>query len=391
MEYILMHKRIEVAEIEIDEENGKITAINEVIHENHAPVGTLYRRKQMNGIDLDLLNKWWCTRSIPASRSGIAETLMILNVETTQMLLTKCFGLSLSDQYWVKPKGDVHNLTWDNINFFENPFSDDVGNALLGTTTEDTAELSLNSPDNTSDGCLKKRWKIIDGVRCLLKAGEFPFHQEPFNEEIASAIMERLGIPHVPYTVTWIDDMPYSVCSDFVTKDTDLVSAWRIMQSRPKANHESEYMHYVSLCKEWGISEIEHDLDMMIVLDYLIANEDRHFGNFGLLRNAETLKWTGTAPIFDSGTSLGYNRPENQFSKIMNCKPFRKTHQEQLKLVTSFDWIEFSGLNGIEEQISDILSDFRTRELFGDKRHKTITEFVRERISRLERIALQKE
>ncbi len=34
----------------------------------------------------------------------------------------------------------------------------------------------------------------------------------------------------------------------------------------------------------------------MIVLDYLIANEDRHLNNFGVIRNAETLEWLGFAP-----------------------------------------------------------------------------------------------
>ena len=46
----------------------------------------------------------------------------------------------------------------------------------------------------------------------------------------------------------------------------------------------------------------------MIVLDYVIANEDRHFNNFGVLRNAETLEWLGFAPIYDSGSSLGYDK-----------------------------------------------------------------------------------
>jgi|GEM_PF-5755159 len=40
----------------------------------------------------------------------------------------------------------------------------------------------------------------------------------------------------------------------------------------------------------------------MIVFDYLILNEDRHFCNIGAIRNAITLEWLGIAPIFDSGT-----------------------------------------------------------------------------------------
>ena len=36
--------------------------------------------------------------------------------------------------------------------------------------------------------------------------------------------------------------------------------------------------------------DVEGCLDRMIALDFIIADEDRHFGNFGILRNLVTLK-----------------------------------------------------------------------------------------------------
>ena len=75
-------------------------------------------------------------------------------------------------------------------------------------------------------------------------------------------------------------------------------------------------MHYVNLCEEHGIKNIRHSLDEMLVIDYIVANEDRHFNNFGVIRNAETLEWRSAAPIFDSGTSLGYNRLERSIADI---------------------------------------------------------------------------
>lgn len=118
------------------------------------------------------------------------------------MLLTRCFGLSLSEQYWVESQGS--DLQWERINFFTNPFSEDIGNVLLGKAT-DSANFDFHSPDSTSDGFLKKRWKIIHGKRCLLKAGSNPFMQQPFNEVVVSLVAERLGIPHIPYTLLWDD------------------------------------------------------------------------------------------------------------------------------------------------------------------------------------------
>ena len=147
-------------------------------------------------------------------------------------------------------------------------------------------------------------------------------------------------------------------------------------------------MHYVNLCEEHGIKNIRHSLDEMLVIDYIVANEDRHFNNFGVIRNAETLEWLSAAPIFDSGTSLGYNRLERSRADIKVCKPFKKTHNEQLQLVTSFDWIEFSKINGIVDEISALLSEKKTLSYIEEARRDAISELVSDRIRRLERFAL---
>ena len=292
--------------MELDDASGFIQKILSVYAPEHLPVGITVRK----GIaDRAALNEWWTERSIPASRSGIREALETLDITSTKMLLTRCYGLSLSDQFWICPEGAT--LTWEAVNFFENDFSDDIGDVLFGADKKANA-LNFNSPDNTSDGNLKKRWKILDGKRCLVKGGSNPFRQQPFNEVIAAGIMERLEIPHVPYTVIWNHGAPYSVCEDFVTKDTDLVPAWRIIQTQKKENNTSMYQHFVNCCEALGIKEVVPYLDRMIALDYIIANEDRHLNNFGLIRHAETLEWLGFAPIYDSGSSLGYDKVAGQ-------------------------------------------------------------------------------
>ena len=306
---------------------------------------------------------------------------------STKMLLVRCYGLSLSDQYWIYPENS--NLTWDQINFFENPFSDDMGDVLFGTQKKADG-FDFSSPDNTSDGCLKKRWKILNGKRCLIKGGSNPFRQQPFNEVIAAGIMERLGIDHIPYTVMWKEDAPYSVCEDFVTADTELVSAWRIMQTQKKENSTSVYQHFVNCCKVLGAPNVVPSLDRMIILDYIIANEDRHLNNFGLLRNAETLEWLGFAPIFDSGSSLGYDKVAAQIraGRDIACKPFKKHHAEQLKLVSSFDWIDFENLKDVESMITAVLSDEKNGEFIDESRISAIASAAVGRVQTLREIAL---
>ena len=384
MKYTLMHKNIAVADVEIDEVLGVITSIDNLSAREHLPVGVVHQLRHEETVDRYALNHWWAGRSIPASRMGVADALEALGVSSTKQLITKCLGLSLSDHYWFKPYGS--SVAWEDVNFFDNAFSDDIGDVLFGINDKNDG-FDFISPDNTSDGNLQKRWKIIDGKRCLLKSGSSPYSQQPFNEVIATIIMNKLGIEHVQYTVTWIDDKPYSVCEDFVTKDTELIGAWRVLQLRPKANHENEYLHYVSLCKELGV-DIVPALDRMIVLDYIIANEDRHFNNFGLLRDANTLEWIGAAPIFDSGTSLWYNKSASRFiSSDIICKPFKKTHGEQLRLVSSFDWLDISKLNNIEDEILNVLCEDKAVRYVEAERAKAIAAEVRKRIDALDVIA----
>lgn len=384
LKYTLMHKNVAVADIEIDETLGGVTKIRNITAKEHLPVGTIRIQRDDEVVDRYAFNQWWTGRSIPASRMGVSDALETLGIYNTKLLLTKCLGLSLSDHYWIKPYNK--NILWEDVNFFDNDFSDDIGDVLFGMNGKN-ADFDFVSPDNTSDGNLQKRWKIIDGKRCLLKSGSTPFKQQPFNEVIATLIMNKLGIEHVPYTIIWIDNKPYSVCEDFVTKDTELISAWRVLQLRQKENHESSYLHYVNICKELGI-DIAPALDRMIVLDYIIANEDRHFNNFGLLRDANTLEWIGAAPIFDSGTSLWYDTSARGISTYdIPCKPFKKKHSEQLRIVSSFDWLDISKLNGIEDEILNILCEDNAVQYVEAERAKAIAAEVRKRIDTLEIIA----
>ena len=383
MDYTLMHKNICVADIGIDEDTGVISRIGDVYAKEHLPLGTVHIMQHREIVDKAVLNKWWTGRSIPASRAGISDALEALGIYNTEMLLTKCLCLSLSDHYWVKPSGS--DMTWESVNFFDNDFSDDMGDVLFGSSVK-RVNFNYSSPDNTSDGNLQKRWKIADGKRCLMKSGTSPFRQEPFNEVIASLILERLGIEHIPYTLAWMDDKPYSVCNNFVTKTSELISAARVMQIRPKANDENGYLHLVNICKNFGI-DIVPMLDRMIVFDYIIANEDRHYGNFGLLRDPETLEWIGAAPIFDNGTSLWHDRLTSQIPTAdLICKPFKKTHGEQLSLVTSFGWLDLSALDGIEDDIFSIFDDEKARKYIDSGRAEMITLQVRKRINRLSEI-----
>lgn len=368
-----MQRNRPVADLEIEETTGRIRKIYGVWEAERLPVGVTVRK----GVpDRAALNEWWADRAIPMERRGVREAILYLGVSDTAVLPAAALGMSLSDAYWIRPEGS--GATWEEKNFFTNPFRGDVGEALLGKFAEGETP-DLYSPDNTTDGYLIKRWEIIDGKRYLLKGGSPPFYQQPFCEAAASEIMDRLGIDHVPYSLVVREGEPYSLCEDLADQDRELVSAWRIMQTRKKSSSTSVYRHFVDCCQALGAGDVTEALNRMIVLDYIIANEDRHLSNFGLLRDTRTLSWIGFAPVYDSGSSLGYNKTANQIrgGTGIQCKPFKKNHEDQLKLAGDLSWVNFTRLADIEDWIRD-----RGRFLDEDRR-EAICRALRGRIDRL--------
>ena len=352
MKYILSHKNIAVAKIQIDSVTGTISKIGDVLAPEHVPVGVAVNK---GIIDRHALNEWWKGRSIPASRQGLRDALDELKVFDAQLLLEKCLGLSLSDQYWIYPADS--DMRWEDVNFFDNAFSDDIGDILFGKKSSGE-EISLMSPDNTSDGWLRKKWKIIDGKRCLIKGGSGAIQQEPVNEVLSSCICKRLGIFHIPYELFFDSAIGYeqlfSVCDNFVTKETELISAWYILQTQKRPNNISNYQHYLNRCEELGIPGAVLAVDQMLALDFIIANEDRHFNNFGFIRNADTLEWVDFAPIFDCGTSLWHNSLD--IGGQRKCQPFCQSHEEQLRLVSDLGWFDMEALKDVDREIAEIFS-----------------------------------
>ena len=381
MDCILMHKNIPVVELTLSEYNGNIEKHGAVHNPAHLPLGTTVRSgKDAGRIIPFFFNEWWTGRSIPASRDGIRDALETLGIPNTAILLSKCYGLSLSDQYWICPKDS--GLCWESVNFFQNDFSKDMGEILFGHEPDDLTRVSLISPDNTSDGWLRKKWIIADGKRILMKGASGVYQQEPYNEVIASAIMRRLNIPHIPYTLTVEKGKPYSLCENFVTPDTELVPAWRVREIIRKDNRDSNLTHLLRCAETLGIPGVRAALDKMLVLDFIISNEDRHYSNFGFIRSAETLEWLGSAPVFDSGTSLWYNTPH--VGHEMESKPFRKTHAEQIKLVEDFSWFDADALSGLSDEIMGI---FTPSDRIDEKRRVAIASAVLERCGHIEKMA----
>ena len=137
--------------------------------------------------------------------------------------------------------------------------------------------------------------------------------------------------------------------------------------------------------KKGFMDKIKESLDQMMVVDYLIANEDRHQNNFGVIRDVKKLNFIGSAPLFDSGTSLWFDKPTPMIGRTakLQCKPFKNTHEEQIKLVSSFEWLDISKLNGIEEEFRELV---RASIFIDNIRCDAICKAMKERVNSLKKV-----
>lgn len=381
MIFTFMNKNIDVFRFSYDMEANIADNILQVIHPEYAPLGVLDLKGDLS---TRLLQIWWRSRAIPKSRKGIRDVLDQLHMNSSVELLEACLGLSLSDQYWIRKK-DSH-IHWEDVNFFTNRFSDNLGN-ILTDDIEYSDQLDLFSPDSSCNGNLRKKWKIMDGRRCLIKSGNFINNQEPFNEVIATALYERIldKEEFVSYYLIEENGTLYSCCETMVNTDEELVPAVYIDASKKLRGSESLYEHYITVCTDLGIIDARLKVDKMIVCDYILANFDRHYRNFGAIRNVTTLKWERIAPIFDSGSSLWATSPTQLIGNPYKCKPFMSDAEQQLHLVNDLSWLNIEALSGFENAVYEILSKNPYLE---EQRKSTIALQVKGRIEKVKEIKL---
>lgn len=180
MKCTLMNKNEEVLVAEYNDALKVFTEIYEIKNIDYAPL-ILFNNYSKDKNITPILTDWFKGRGIPSWRDDLDLLLAKLNITSSFELLDKAFGLSLSDQYWVKPTDS--NIQYKDINFFEHDFEDsEFTNATFGNELDSSIKISLISPNNTTDGRLKKTWVIENGKRYLLKGGFKNEVMQPFNE-----------------------------------------------------------------------------------------------------------------------------------------------------------------------------------------------------------------
>lgn len=260
-------------------------------------------RRDVFPLDLELTDDgiyaWLQKRIIPKNRAFVDEILKTLglSINNTKGIIDVCKGLSLNDSYWIVPEGFEGKFSAYNL--YENNFSS-VLSLVAYTGIGHSKPVNTTSPELTTHGMLRKAWRHIEGKGIYLykggTEGAANTGNEPYSEFYASQIAERMGLHAVRYGLENWKGILASTCPLFTDIDTAYIPIGRIVR---RGGIQACLDYYAGI----GNDALE-ELKSMLVFDAVIYNEDRHFGNFGILRDNHSGKIIGAAPIFDNGLSL---------------------------------------------------------------------------------------
>lgn len=253
-------------------------------------------------------------RKAPKHRRHIQQLLEQYGCDDIEGFLRVTHALSLNDTFWVREAGSA--LTWREVSLYTNPFSEIISAAAFDGIISET-DLSATSPEFGTDGQYAKCWKREDSGIFLYKSGSAYYEIEPLSEYLAAQLSARLCPGAVRYDLDFYRGKLVSKCPLFTDETTGLAKAGAVFRGEERTIPE-----LLAYFDSIGGGDA---FRRMCVLDAVILNTDRHYGNFGVLFDTETLEIRGMAPVFDHNRSLLPELDDDQLADpawyLRRCKP----------------------------------------------------------------------
>lgn len=297
MKYHLMNKNIPIALIEID---GNIFNTVKIL-KNIAVLK-----------DMDTL---LTERFTPVNRKNTQDMLKKMGIKSTEEFIDATGAVSIVDALWIRSLDD--NRKWVDINPYTNELDEVASNINLGL--ECNGEICRKAtPELTLDGSFDKCWIRKDREIYLLKLSRSKWSEstgnESYSEVLCCQLAKALGIDrYVEYTckerfMRNNDKVIQTECKCFASEDISYL---------PIAYTPFEYYDELQMnevYKRYGDDKLYR---LMLLMDCLTMNTDRHTGNYGFIYDNNTLKIIGMAPVFDNNMAFLPNVPLTEYADVM--------------------------------------------------------------------------
>ena len=335
--YTIMHKNRKVAAIRND---GSCT----IYAKSFMPYNLYLEKCEVSDIDTKLNNLenfyFWCaSRVLSLDRkyakeilNTIGATQSVTDRDRAMISLTyRC--LTLTDVYWVKKRNE--KVTFEDVNLYNHSLSDafvDVSLRGKSLTVHNQQLLRDNdvAGDLSTSGVAPKAWIRKEDGFYLYKDGNI---DEVESELMASQIIRCFDVDQIQYEADSYAGEVVSSSSLITSPDRSIVAAEFV--EIYAQNHNKSLQDFILKLDPYGYY-------MMNILDYLIGNNDRHWGNWGILVDNQTNKPIKLYPLMD------FNRAFHDYDTLdgSKCLPsYSKLSQKEAAL----EAVKKIGLNQIKE------------------------------------------
>ena len=245
---------------------------------------------------------YWCaSRLLTLDRKYAKEILNAIGAgqgttdrERARISLTyHC--VTLTDVFWVKSADE--NISFSQINLYDHSLSDAFVDVSLFGRAPTAQNMELLKPidsagDASTQGVVPKAWIRRDGIFYLLKDGG---KRDVDAELLASKIARCFDVDQVLYE-------PASYHGAEVTRSRLFTS---ISQSIAPMEHVEIYAVNHDTDRQTLVNAYDtYGYHMMNIVDYLVGNTDRHWGNWGFLIDNRTNRPIRLHPLMDFNKSF---------------------------------------------------------------------------------------
>lgn len=237
------------------------------------------------------INDWIDGRQIAKHRNSIERLMRELGLTARHDFIGMIRCLSLTDTFWMKR--DDEPLTWDDVSLYRNPFDEVIARIAFDGTGMYGRANSPTSPEFATSGSFAKCWIREGNEISLLKRGSSGYANagfEPYSEVLAADLLKAAKVSHVPYSLMKFHGQLACKCPLFTSEKEGFVSAHRFF------DRVFGVRDMLDFCSQHNAEESFRE---MIAMDAVMANVDRHAGNYGFIVDNDTGEVLRMAPLFD--------------------------------------------------------------------------------------------
>ena len=259
-------------------QNKNLTVINEKLL-------PLYLKRTANA------EMWLSTRAIDSHRanSRLLKKALRLAEKDDVSTVSHVNAATITDNYWIRPISS--SLTYNDIRFSDDYFSNLALKGTYDSFNRAASGKKSHTPELTNTGSFEKCWKLCDGKWWMYKKAN---HSEMFSELFVYELCLSLGF----------NTAVYERGTSFIkTLDFTNAASENFEPAQSFMGDNEDYIDVVKALKSLCPEAIP-DYIRLIFTDTVVANPDRHTGNFGLLRDTKTGEILSLAPNYDNNMAL---------------------------------------------------------------------------------------